>query len=72
MPEVYKRKVGWNLTIPRDMADAMAYYTAVYCDKDFNKAEEFLKKYVQKYVGKTKVKEFCIEILNTPLPEKNN
>jgi len=69
MPEVYKRKVGWNLTIPKDMADAMAYYTAVYYDEDFNKAEEFLKKYVQKYVGKTKVKEFCTEIIETPLPE---
>ena len=62
-------KVGWNLTIPRDMADAMAYYTAVYCDEDFNKAKAFLKKYVLKHVSKKKAKEFCIEILNTPLPE---
>jgi dsRNA-specific ribonuclease len=64
--------MGWNLTIPKDMADAIAYYTAVYYDEDFNKAEEFLKKYVQKYVGKTKVKEFCIEILNTPATRQYN
>lgn len=61
--------MGWNLTIPRDMADAMAYYTAVYCDKDFNKAEAFLKKYVLKHVSKKKAKEFCTEIIETLLPE---
>ena len=62
-------KVGWNLTISKEMSRIMAINAHLYHEEDYDRAEAFLKKYVLKHVSKKKAKGFCTEILNTPLPE---
>lgn len=61
--------MGWNLTIPKEMSRIMAINAHLYHEEDYDRAEALLKKYVLKHVSKKKAKEFCIEILNTLLPE---
>lgn len=62
-------KVGWNLTISKEMSRIMDINAHLYHEEDYDRAEAFLKKYVLKHVSKKKAKEFCIEIIETPLPE---
>lgn len=61
--------MGWNLTISKEMSRIMTINAHLYHEEDYDRTEAFLKKYVLKHVSKKKAKEFCTEIIETPLPE---